>query len=222
MWSNTSLSCWMEEKQLKNTLKLHSAFAIHLNIYLSEGQGCRRLHGDPHIWRLLWSFHLLDALSTKPGPKQPSAGLCVPLWPLRYDWWDNISLLIPLPLSSQEYLHDFSLRRYPLSVDVLAQLQFSHHGPRRRPAQSGHQHLPGPGLNRGHHRGHLKPLPEARKAGHGIDPEWCVLFKPLRKGWMLLLLLLLLRSTFKIPPLLVALQWGLQQSSCWCPTGLWS
>lgn len=64
-----------------------------------------------------------------------------------------------------------SLLRYPLSVDVLAQLQLSHHRPWRRPAQSGHQHLPGSGLDRAHYCGHFKPLPEAREAGHGTNPH---------------------------------------------------
>lgn len=73
--------------------------------------------------------------------------------------------------------------RYPLLVDVLAQLQLCHHRPRRRPAQSGHQHLPGPGLDRADHRGHLKPLPEAREAGHGTQPWGCFQFKLLREGW---------------------------------------
>lgn len=77
-------------------------FTTNLNIFLSEGQGCRRLHGDPRIWRLLRSCHLMDALSAKPGPKQPSARLCVPLWCLCYDWWAwlnyKMNYINPLPL----------------------------------------------------------------------------------------------------------------------------
>lgn len=42
------------------------------------------------------------------------------------------------------------------------------------------------------------------------------------KGWICLLLFIFLRSTFRIPPLPVVLRWGLQLSSCWCPTDLWS
>lgn len=63
----------------------------------------------------------------------------------------------------------FFPRRYTVPVDVLAQLQLSHHRPRRRPAQSSHQYLPGTGLHRTHYCGHLKPLPEAWKARHGKD-----------------------------------------------------
>lgn len=197
------------------------------NIFLSKGQGCRRLHGDPHIWWLLWSFHLMDALSAKPRPKQQPAGLCVPLWCLRYDWSARLNykmnVLIPLSLfCPNTFMTSLApWLRYPLFVDVLAQLQLRHHRPRRRPAQSRHQHLSGPGLDRAHHCGHLKPLPEARKAGHGTDPRRCMWHRPLRNGWTCLLLLIFLRSTFRIPPSLVVLQWGLQQSSCWCPTGLW-
>lgn len=59
----------------------------NINVPLPEGQRCWRLHGDPHIWRLLWSFHLLDALSAEPGPEQSSAGLLLPLGCLCNDWW---------------------------------------------------------------------------------------------------------------------------------------
>lgn len=57
--------------------------------------------------------------------------------------------------------------RYAVPVDVLAQFQLSHHGPRWRTAQSGHQHLPRPGLLRSHSGGHLQHVSEERKAGHG-------------------------------------------------------
>lgn len=61
------------------------------------------------------------------------------------------------------------LRRHPLPVDVLAQLQLGHHRPRGRAAQSSHQHLPGFGLDCAHDCGHLEPLPEAWKTRHGND-----------------------------------------------------
>ena len=54
-------------------------------------------------------------------------------------------------------------------MDVLAQLQLSHHRPRGRAAQSRHQHLPGFGRDCAHHCGHLEPLPEARQTRHGND-----------------------------------------------------
>ncbi|KAF3854635.1 hypothetical protein F7725_022690 [Dissostichus mawsoni] len=41
-------------------------FAVeeHIIIHIIHvSQRCRRLHGDPHLWSLLWSFHLVDALS---------------------------------------------------------------------------------------------------------------------------------------------------------------
>lgn len=59
------------------------------------------------------------------------------------------------------------LLRHTLPLDVLAQLQLSHHRPRGWAAQSSHQYLPGFGLNCAHHCGHLEPLPEAWKTRHG-------------------------------------------------------
>lgn len=52
-------------------------------------------------------------------------------------------------------------------MDVLAQLQLSHHRPRGWAAQSSHQHLPGFGFHCAHNRGHLERLPEAWKTWHG-------------------------------------------------------
>lgn len=57
------------------------------NIVFPVGQRCWGLHVDPHIWSLLWSLHLMDALSAKPEPEQSSAGLRLPLRCLCYDWW---------------------------------------------------------------------------------------------------------------------------------------
>lgn len=60
-----------------------------------------------------------------------------------------------------------SSNRDSVPLDVLAQFQLRHHRPRRRTAQSGHQHLPGFGLLRPHHRCHLQHARQARKARHG-------------------------------------------------------
>lgn len=61
----------------------------------------------------------------------------------------------------------FSSNRDSVPLDVLAQFQLCHHRPWRRTAQSGHQHVPGTGLLRPHHRGALQHARQARKAGHG-------------------------------------------------------
>lgn len=143
----------------------------NINVPLPEGQRCWRLNGDPHIWRLLRSFHLVDALSAEPGPEQSSAGLLLPLGCLCNDWW--VTFCFFLTAGFLRFLTPWSpehfLIRHPLPVDVLAQLQLGHHGPRGRAAQSRHQHLPGFGLDCAHHCGHLEPLPEARQARHGND-----------------------------------------------------
>lgn len=52
-------------------------------------------------------------------------------------------------------------------MDVLAQFQLGHHGPRRRTAQNSHQHLPCSCLLCPHHCGHLQHVSEERKTGHG-------------------------------------------------------
>lgn len=57
--------------------------------------------------------------------------------------------------------------RDSVPLDVLAQFQLRHHRPRRRTAQSCHQHVPGSGLLRAHHRGHLQHARQAREAGYG-------------------------------------------------------
>lgn len=61
----------------------------------------------------------------------------------------------------------FSSNRDFVPLDVLAQFQLCHRRPRRRTAQSCHQHVPGSGRLRAHQRGHLQHAREARKAGHG-------------------------------------------------------
>lgn len=78
----------------KHKLQLDVVFSMNLttaittiaNIFSLEGQRCWRLHGDPHVWRLLRSCHLMDALSAKSRPEQSSAGLRLPLRCLCYDW----------------------------------------------------------------------------------------------------------------------------------------
>lgn len=64
------------------------------------------------------------------------------------------------------------LLRYPLPVDVLAQLQLSHYGPWGRAAPSSYQHLPGFGLHCAHHCRHLQPLQQAWKTRHGTHMCW--------------------------------------------------
>lgn len=61
----------------------------------------------------------------------------------------------------------FSFNRDSVPLALLAQFQLCHHKPRRRTAQSCHQHVPGAGLLRPHHRGDLQHARQARKAGHG-------------------------------------------------------
>lgn len=61
--------------------------------------------------------------------------------------------------------------RHTVPVDVLAQFQLSHHGPRRRTAQNGHQHLPCSRVLCPHHCCHLQHVSEERKTGHG---EACI------------------------------------------------
>lgn len=62
-----------------------------------------------------------------------------------------------------------SLRRHALPVDVLAQFQLGYSLPRRRAAQSSDQHLPVSGCICSHYCGHIKPLQQAREAGHGTN-----------------------------------------------------
>lgn len=66
----------------------------------------------------------------------------------------------------------FSSNRDSVPLDVLAQFQLRHHRPRRWTAQSCHQHIPGAGLLRAHHRGALQHAWQARKAGHGDSVWW--------------------------------------------------
>lgn len=209
----------------QNILKLHLGFTTNLNICLSEGQGCRRLHGDPHVWRLLWSCHLMDALSAKPGPKLQSAGLCVPLWRLRYDWWAwldyKMNLLIPLPLSSL----DIFMISLALCLGTLFLWMF---WPSFNSAITDH----GDGQHRAAINTYLALAATVLTTvaisslfqKHGKLDMVSILPSSLSRWGMdeCLLLLIFLRSTFRIPPLLVVLQWGLQQSSCWCPTDLLS
>lgn len=60
-----------------------------------------------------------------------------------------------------------SPHRCTVPVDVLAQFQLGHHRPRRRTAQSSHQHLHCPCFLCSHHCGHLQHVSEERKTGHG-------------------------------------------------------
>lgn len=73
------------------TCNVTSATNADVVMLMSKGQRCWRLHGHPHFWRLLRSRHFVDALSAKPGPEQPPAGLCVPLGCLCYDWWVGLN-----------------------------------------------------------------------------------------------------------------------------------
>lgn len=63
------------------------------------------------------------------------------------------------------------LHRYHLPVDVLAKLQLSHHGARRRPAPHGLEHLLLAGGLHSVHLRHVGPHVPRRQAGHGEEEE---------------------------------------------------
>lgn len=140
----------------------------------------RRLHGHPRLRRVLWFGHLLGPLSTKSTPKQTPEWIRLSLWCVCNDWWatngfyrtpqlwlDSLIILRTLIFVQHLTLIQLCSYRNTVSVDVLAQFQLSHHRPWWRTAQSGHQHIPGPGLMRPHHCGHLQHVSEAWQTGHG-------------------------------------------------------
>lgn len=82
-------------------------------MFLPEGQRCWRLHGDPHIWRLLRSFHLVDALSAEPGPEQSPAGLLLPLGCLCNDWWVMFLFFVCLFSTQQGFKVSYPMISHP-------------------------------------------------------------------------------------------------------------